>query len=150
VSRVPLVSSESRKNASGLEAYGTEAPQTPVVESPAASAADVTSTTARFGTTVTPEVDKAGTSVPPATDGEGGDCGTSGPQEEPPSRGIIAECMEAVDDEDRCLYAGTPWEAEIVTNHRDLEKFKEAVHTMGTVLLVRILAEVHLILVSVT
>jgi hypothetical protein len=63
------------------------------------------------------------------------------PQEEPPSGGIFAEGMEAVNNEDRCLYAGTPWEAEVVTDRRDLEKFKEAAHTIGTVLLVRVLAK---------
>jgi hypothetical protein len=54
--------------------------------------------------------------------------------------------MEAVDDEDRCLYVGTPWEAEVVTDRRDLEKFKEAAHTIGTMLLVRILAKFLLFL----
>jgi hypothetical protein len=49
--------------------------------------------------------------------------------------------MEAVNDKDRCLYTGTPWEAEVVTNHQDLGTFKEAVHTIGTVLLVRTLAK---------
>jgi hypothetical protein len=49
--------------------------------------------------------------------------------------------MEEVNDEDRCLYAGTPWEAEVVTDRRDLETFKEAAHTIGTMLLVRTLAK---------
>jgi hypothetical protein len=79
--------------------------------------------------------------MPPVTTGEGGDRGTSGPLEEPPSEGIFAEGMEAVNNEDRCLYAGTPWEAEVVTDRRDLEKFKETAHTIGTILLVRILAK---------
>jgi hypothetical protein len=65
------------------------------------------STAAGVGMTAAPEADKAGTSAPPATEGEGGDHGTSGPQEELPSRGIFAEGMEAVNDEDRCLYVGT-------------------------------------------
>jgi hypothetical protein len=45
--------------------------------------------------------------------------------------------MESVNDEDRCLYAGTPWEAEVVTDRRELETLKEAAHTIGIVLLVR-------------
>jgi hypothetical protein len=49
--------------------------------------------------------------------------------------------MEAVNDEDQCLYAGTPWEAEVVTDRRDLETFREAARMIGTVLLVRTLAE---------
>jgi hypothetical protein len=82
------------------------------------------STAAGVGTTAAPEVDKVGTSAPPTTEGEGGDRDTSGPQEEPPSRGIFDEGMEAVNDEDRCLYAGTPWEAEVVTDREDLERLK--------------------------
>jgi hypothetical protein len=39
------------------------------------------------------------------------------------------------------LYAGTPWEEEVVTDHRDLERFKEVAHTIGTVLLVRTLTK---------
>jgi hypothetical protein len=49
--------------------------------------------------------------------------------------------MEAVDDEDRCFYADTPWEAEVVTDRQDVEMFKEAAGTIRTVLLVRTLAE---------
>jgi hypothetical protein len=49
--------------------------------------------------------------------------------------------MESVNDEDRCLYAGTPWEAEVVTDRRDQETFKEVVHMIGTVLLVRTLVD---------
>jgi hypothetical protein len=72
--------SESEKNASGQEAFGSKAPETPVVESPAASAADVTSTAVGVGTTAAPEADKAGTSVPPTTGGGGDDRGTLDPQ----------------------------------------------------------------------
>jgi hypothetical protein len=49
--------------------------------------------------------------------------------------------MEAVNDEDQCLYAGTPWEAEVVTDRRDLETFRETARMIRTVLLVRTLAE---------
>jgi hypothetical protein len=45
--------------------------------------------------------------------------------------------MESVDDEDQCLYASTPWEAEVVTDYHDLKTFKEAARTIGTVHLVR-------------
>jgi hypothetical protein len=64
MSRVPPTTSESGKNASGQEVFGSKAPETPVVESPAASAADVTSTATKVGTTAATEEDKAGTSAP--------------------------------------------------------------------------------------
>jgi hypothetical protein len=132
----------SGKNASGQEAFGSKALETPVVESPTASTANVTSTTGGIGTTAAPEADRARTSLPPTTGGGGDDRGTSNPQLALALREIIDEGMESVNDEDRCLYDGTPWEAEVVTDRRDLEKFKEAVHTIiGTVLLVMILAK---------
>jgi hypothetical protein len=71
----------------------------PVVESPAASTVDVTSAAAGVGMTAAPEADKVVTSAPPAAEGEGGDRRTSGLQEEPLSRGIFTEGIEAVDDE---------------------------------------------------
>jgi hypothetical protein len=131
MSRVPPTMMESGKNASGQEAFGSKVSGTPVVESPTTSAVDVTSTTTAS------EADKAGTSAPPTTGGEGDDRGTSDPQPAPGPRGIIDEGTESVNDEDHCLYAGTPWEAEVVTDRCDLETYKEAAHTIGTVLLVR-------------
>jgi hypothetical protein len=141
LSRVPPTTSESGKNASGQEAFGSKVPETLVVESPAASAADMTSTTVGGGATAASEEYKAGNSAPPTTGGEGGDRSTSSPQEAPRPQGIINEGMEVVNDEDRCLYAGTSWEAEVVTDRRDLETFREATRTIGTVLLVRTLPE---------
>jgi hypothetical protein len=79
MSRVPLTMSESGNNASVQEAFGSKLPETLVVESPAASAADVTSAVVGAGTTAASEADKAGTSAPPTTGGEGGDRGASDP-----------------------------------------------------------------------
>jgi hypothetical protein len=73
-----------------------QVPETPVVESSVASAADVMSAAAGAGATAASEADKTGTSAPPATGGEGSDRGTSDSREAPPSRGIIDEGMEVV------------------------------------------------------
>jgi hypothetical protein len=54
-----------------------------VVESPEASAANVTSAVVAAGTTAAPEADKAGTNAPPTAEGEGGDLCTTGPQPAP-------------------------------------------------------------------
>jgi hypothetical protein len=133
LSKVPLTTSESGKNASGQETFGSKLPETPVVESPVASAADVTNTAVGAGATAASEAERAGTSAPPTTVAEGGDLGTSAPRA-PGPRGVREEGARSVDDQDRCLYAGTPWEAEVVTDRRDLETFKEAAHTIGSVL----------------
>jgi hypothetical protein len=142
MSRVPPTMSKSEKNALGQKVFGSKVPETPVVESPAASAADVMSAAAvGAGVTAASEADKVETSAPPATGGEGGDHSTSNPQEVPPPRGIIDEGMEVVNDEDQCLYADTPWEAEVVTDRQDLKTFKNATCTIGAVLLVRTFVE---------
>jgi hypothetical protein len=60
MSRVSRPTSESWKNASGQEAFGSKVPETPVVESPAASATDVMSATVGAGATAAFEADKAG------------------------------------------------------------------------------------------
>jgi hypothetical protein len=83
------------------------------------------------------EAEKAGTSAHPTTEGEGGDRGTSEPQEVPPPWGILDEGMKAVNDEERCLYTGTSWEAEVITDKEDLDKFRVVAQMIGTVLLVR-------------
>jgi hypothetical protein len=51
----------------------------------------------------------------------------------------MEEGTRSEDDQHRCLYVGTPWEAEVIANRRDVEDFKEASRTIGRVLSVRIL-----------
>jgi hypothetical protein len=123
--------SESGKNASGQEAFGSKIKEMPVVESPAASAADVTSMAGRAGTTVAFEADKAGTSTAPVAEDEGGDLCTTGPLPTPDPQAAEAGGAQAEDDLHRCLYVGTPWEAEVVADCRDVEEFKEASRMIG-------------------
>jgi hypothetical protein len=60
MSRVPPTTSESGKNASGQEAFGTKLPEMLVVESPVALAVDVTSVAVRARTTAASEADRPG------------------------------------------------------------------------------------------
>jgi hypothetical protein len=120
-----------------------------VVESPAASVADVTSAAVGAGTTAASKAERAATSTPPTTGAKGGDLGTSTPQATPGSQGIMEEGTRSTNDEDRCLYAGTPLEAEVVTDRRDLDTFKEAARTIGSVLLVRALVNLMMFLLRV-
>jgi hypothetical protein len=53
----------------------------------------------------------------------------------------MEEGTQSKDDQHRCLYVGTPWEAEVVADHRDVEEFKEASRMIGRVLLVRALVD---------
>jgi hypothetical protein len=133
--------SESGKNASGQEAFGSKIQEMPVVESPAISTAGVTSTVGRVKTTAASEADKAETSAPPTARGEGDDLCTSGPLPALDPQAAREEGARSEDDQHRCLYVGTPWEAEFVANRRDVEDFKEASHTIGRVLSVRILVK---------
>jgi hypothetical protein len=124
-------------------------PETLVVESPAASAADVTSAAVGAGTTAVSEVDKAGTSAPLATEGEGGDLCTTGLQPAPGQQVAVEEGTRSEDDQHRCLYVGTPWEAEVVADRHDVEEFKEASRTIGSVLSVRALVDLLRFLLQV-
>jgi hypothetical protein len=85
------------------------------------------------------EADKAGTSAPPATEGEDGDLCTSGPLPAPDPQAAREEGARSEDDQHRCLYVGTPWEAEFVAGRRDVEDFREASRTTARVLSIRIL-----------
>jgi hypothetical protein len=79
MSRAPPTTSESGKNASGQEAFGSKMQGSLVVDLSAALAADVTSVAGGAGTTTALEVDKAGTSAPPTAGGEGDDLCTADP-----------------------------------------------------------------------
>jgi hypothetical protein len=141
MSRAPPTTSKSGKNASGQEAFGSKIQETPVVESSVISMADVTSMASGAGTTAASEVDKARTIATPAVEGEGGDLCIAGslPAPDPQATGERGAWVE--DDLHRCLYVSTPWEAEAVADHRDVEDFKEASHTIGRVLSVRVLVK---------
>jgi hypothetical protein len=125
------MTSESGKNASGQEAFGSKTRETPVVESLAVSTADVTSTTGGAGAMTTSEADKAWTSTAPATKDVGGDLCTAGPLLTTDPQVAEAGGAQAEDDLHRCHYVGTPWEAEVVTDHHNVEEFEEASHTIG-------------------
>jgi hypothetical protein len=141
MSRVCPTTSESGKNTSSQEEFRRKLPKTLVVESPAASAAGVTSAAVGAGKTVVSEADRARTSVPPTAVSEGGDLCTSGPHTVLGPQSVMEEGTRSVDDQDRCVYVGTPWEAEVVTDCCDLDTFKEAARTIGSVLLVRALVD---------
>jgi hypothetical protein len=98
--------------------------------------ADVTSMAGGVGTTVASEADKARTST---TEDEGGDLCTVGPLPTPDPQAAEAGGARAEDDLHRCLYVGTPWEAEVVADRCDVEEFKDAPRMIGRVLLVRVL-----------
>jgi hypothetical protein len=99
---------------SGQEVFGSMIKETPVVESPAISTADVTSTAGKAGTKAASEADKAGTSTAPATEDEGCDLCTAGPLPTPDPQAAEAGGARAENNLHRCLYIGTPWEAEVV------------------------------------
>jgi hypothetical protein len=141
MSRALPTTSESGKNASGQEAFGSKIQEMPVVKSPAISVVDVTSVAGGAGTMAAFEVDKAGTSVPPAAEREGDDLCTAGPLPVSDPQAAEAGGPRAEDDMHQCLYVGTPWEAEVVADRCDVEEFKEASRTIGSVLSVRALVE---------
>jgi hypothetical protein len=68
--RAPPAMSESAKNASGQEAFGSKGREVPVEQSPAVSTVDVTSSVIRAGATAASAAEKAGTSTATPAGGE--------------------------------------------------------------------------------
>jgi hypothetical protein len=99
------------------------------------------STASGAGSTAASDVDKAGTSAPLAFEGEGGDLCTLGLLSAPGPQAAREEGARSEDDQDWCLYVGTPWEAQVIADRRDLEEFKEASRTIGRVMSVRALVD---------
>jgi hypothetical protein len=61
----------------------------------------------------------------------------------------VEEGTQSEDDQHRCLYSGTPWEAKVVADRHDLDEFKEASHAIGRVLTVWALVDLLRFLVRV-
>jgi hypothetical protein len=140
VCKAPLTTSDSGKNASGQEAFRSKVKKKPVEQSPAVSTADVTSATVGAGATATSAAGKAETSNAPATEGEQDDLCMTDPRMMPNLQASKVGGAHVEDDAHRCLYVGTPWEHEVVADHRDVDEFKEALCMIGRVLSVRVLA----------
>jgi hypothetical protein len=134
------MTSESGKNTSGQEAFGSKAKETPVEQSLVVSTADVTSAAVGTGAMAASAAKKAGTSTTPPTEGEQGDLYMADPRPTPDPQTSKAGGARVEDDMHWCLYVGTRWEEEVVANRRDIDEFKEASRTIGRVLSVRVLA----------
>jgi hypothetical protein len=132
--------SKSGKNASGQEAFGRKVKETPVEQSPMVSTADMTSATVGTGAMVTSTAKKTGTCTAPPTEKRQGDLCMAEPRPTPDPQTTEAGGAHVEDDPHQCLYVGTPWEEEVITDRRDVDEFKEASCTIGRVLSVRVLA----------
>jgi hypothetical protein len=139
VCRAPPTTSESSKNASSQEAFGSKAKETPVEQSSAVSTADVMSAATGTRATAASTAEKAGTSTTPATEEEGDDLCLIDPRLTPDPQAAEAGGARVEDNLHRCLYVSTPWEQEVVADHHDIDKFKEASRTIGHMLSVRVL-----------
>jgi hypothetical protein len=136
--RAPPTTSESGKNASGQEAFGSKAREVPVEQSPVVSTADVMSSVIRAGATAASVAEKAGTSTAPPAEGEQDDLCMADLRRTPDPQTAEAGGARTEDDAHWCLYVSTPWEEEVAANHRDVDNFKEASHMIGRMLSVRI------------
>jgi hypothetical protein len=135
------MTSESGNNTSGQEAFGSKAKETLVAESPTVSTADLMSAASGSRVMAASEADKAGTSTTPATEEEGGDLFMADPLPTLDPHAAEAGGTHVEDDVHRCLYVGTPWEAEVIADRRDVDEFKEASRIIELVLAVRFLAK---------
>jgi hypothetical protein len=148
VCKAPPTTSESGKNASDQETFGSKAKEMLVQQSPAVLTANVTNAVVGTRATAASAAEKAGTSTAPPT-GRGGeqeDLCMADPRPTSDPQTVEAGGARGEDDMHWCLYVGTPWEEEVITDSRDVNKFKEASHTIRHVLSVRILVWVLKIL----
>jgi hypothetical protein len=129
----------SGKNALGQEAFGSKVKEMPVEQSPTVSAVDVTSMAVGVGVTAASAVKKAGTGTAPPAEGEQDDLCMANPQLTPDQQTAEVGGARVEDDAHWCLYVDTPWEGEAIADCRDVDEFKEVTHTIGCVLLVRVL-----------
>jgi hypothetical protein len=131
------VTSDSAKNASGQEAFGCRGREALVEQSPAVSTAEVSSQALGAGATVASEVEKGATSTTPPVGGQQDDLCVSDP---PTTLGQQAAEVGDTDvevDDNRCLYAGTPWENDVVIDRRNVYDFKEESRMIARMLSVR-------------
>jgi hypothetical protein len=106
-------------------------------QSPAASAADVSSQTLGAGATAASEAEKGGASDAQPVGGHRDNICMSAPW--PTLEQQIAKSgRPGLDnDNDRCLYVGTPWENDVIADHRDIDNFKKVPRTIAWTLSVR-------------
>jgi hypothetical protein len=95
--------SESGKNASGEEAFGSKRKEVPVEQSLAVSAEDVTSSVIGAGATAVSAVEKAGTGTIPPTGWEQDDLCMADPQLTSNPRTAEAGGAHTEDDAYRCI-----------------------------------------------
>jgi hypothetical protein len=103
--RAPSTTSESGKNVSGQEAFGSKGKEEPVEQLPAVSAADVTSLAAGVGGMTAFAAEKDGASAAPPAGGEQDNLCMADPQPAlDPQAGEVGRANVGSDNR-QCLYA---------------------------------------------
>jgi hypothetical protein len=129
---------ESAKNASIQEAFESKGKEALVEQSPAVSTTDVMSSTVGVGATAASTAEKAGTSNARTVGGGQDDlCMADAQPTLDPLDGEAGGANIRGDDR-QCLYVGTLWENDVITDRRDIDEFKEASRMIGRTLVVMI------------
>jgi hypothetical protein len=112
-------------------AFGHRWKEVPEEQSLAASTSEASSQALVVVAVATLKVEKGGASTTPLVGGQQDDFCMTDP---PPTLGQqVAEVggTSVEGDDDRCLYVGTPWENDVVTDCHDANDFKEVSRTMA-------------------
>jgi hypothetical protein len=107
ICRTPPTTSESAKNASGQEAFGSKGREAPMEQSPVVSTVEVTSSAIRAGVTAAFAAEKVGTSTALPAGGDQDNLCMVDPQPTLDPHDAEVGGARAEDDGDRCLYVGT-------------------------------------------
>jgi hypothetical protein len=129
--------SESAKNTLGQKAFGHKGGKVPVERSPAASAADVLSQALGAGGVATSVAEKVVVVDAHQIGGPQDDLCMSAPPPSQDRQTTEAGGPRLEEEDNRCLYVGTPWEDDVISNHRDVDEFKAAQRTIARTLSVR-------------
>jgi hypothetical protein len=108
-----------------------------VEQSPTASVAEVSSQALGTGVTVASEVEKGGAGTTPPVGGQQDDLCVIDPPSTLSQQAVEVGDTSVEGDDDRCLYAGTPWENDVIVDCRDVDDFREASRTIARTLSVR-------------
>jgi hypothetical protein len=114
--------------------FGCKGKEALVEQLPVVSTVDVTS---RAGATSKSVAEKDGVSAALLVGGRQDDLYMTDSQLTLGQHVVEAGVTNVEDDNNRCLYIGTPWENDVITNRCDVDTFKEVSHVIAQTLAVR-------------
>jgi hypothetical protein len=134
--RLTPATSDSAKNAFGQEVFRHKGGNALVESLPVTSAAGISSQALETAGVAASEAKKISTGGAQQVEGLQSDLCMAGlpPVQEQQAGGASRPRDE--EEDDRCLYVGTPWEDDVIADRRDIDEFKAVHQTIARTLLI--------------